>query len=62
MTDAPLPAGTIRLMTAVPVEIVEHEPALLAAARSQLNRVPWVVPAVALGAAATYLMLRPSRR
>ena len=62
MTYAPLPAGTIRLMTDVPVEIDEHEPALLAAARIQLNRLPWVVPAVVLGAAATYLMLRPNRR
>lgn len=58
LDDIPQPAGTVRVVTDVPVEIDADEPPLLAAARIQLRRRPWVVPAVALGTAATFLLLR----
>ena len=61
-TDMPLPAGTIRVVTDVPVEIDPNEPALLAAARIQLTRRPWVVPALVLGLGAAYLLLRRNAR
>ena len=57
----PQPTGSIRLMTDTPVPIDASEPALLAAARIQLSRRPWIAPAIVLGAAAAFLLLRNRR-
>jgi carbon monoxide dehydrogenase subunit G len=55
--------GTVRLMADSPVPTPADSPrGLLGAVAAQVRRRPWIVPAVLVGAAATIVVLRRSRR
>lgn len=51
------PFGRIRVVTPEPIR-VESNPSLMARARDGVRRRPWIFPAVLLGSAAVYLLVR----
>lgn len=54
-TDGPF--GRIRVVTLEPIRVEAH-PSLMARARDGVRRRPWIFPAVLLGSAAAYLLVR----
>lgn len=59
--ETPVP-GTVRLMTEEPVELPRDGAGGLGQEVSRIvNRRPWLVPAVLLGAAMAYLLVRRRR-